>query len=312
MHLSLKPIDRIMIKTVFAISIVLLMMVTPCYAGIMLDRVVAVVNNEAITWSELYKAMTIELKKRFGPVSSEQKMAVLRNNESSFLENMIDKSLLLQEARKKGLSVQPEEVNKAIQSIRQEHFVSEEELINTVNEEGYTFEEYRSRVSEQILTNRLMQQEVLEKIKVSEDDISKHLKENGLQNRTQYKVRQIFIGKTQDQGGAEQKMEELQRRVASGEDFGELAMAYSEGPAREQGGYLGYVSPGQLSKEYEDALNAMYPGDVTLLRSGEGLHLIELEEIRDVQEALKEAFFEDRYGKWLKSLRDNAYIEIKL
>jgi peptidyl-prolyl cis-trans isomerase SurA len=312
MHLSLKPIDRIMIKTVFAISIVLLMMVSPCYAGIMLDRVVAVVNNEAITWSELYKAMAIELKKRFGPVSIEQKMTVLRNNESSFLENMIDKSLLLQEAQRKGLSVRPEEVNMAIQNIRQEHFVSEEALINTVNEEGYTFEEYRTRVSEKILTNRLMQLEVLEKIKVSEDDISKYLKENGLQNRTQYKIRQIFIGNTQDQGSAEQKMEELQRRMASGEDFGELAMAYSEGPAREQGGYLGYVSPGQLSREFQDAFNDMYPGDVALLKSGGGLHLIELLEIRDVQEALKEALFEDRYGKWLKALRDNAYIEIKL
>jgi peptidyl-prolyl cis-trans isomerase SurA len=278
----------------------------------MLDRVVAIVNNEAITWSELYKAMEAEVKKRFGTVSADQKMAVMRNNESIFLEGMIDKSLLLQEARKKGLSVKPKEVTMAIRSITQEHFASEEELINTVREEGFTYDEYRTKILEQILTNRVMQQEVMEKIKVSEKDISSYLKENGLQTRTQYRIRQIFIGASEEQVSAEDKIEEVKNRLTSGEDFGELAMIYSEGPAREQGGSLGYVNPEQLSKDFGDAIRGMSPGDVTVIKGGGGLHLIKLEEIRDVQEALKEALFDDRYGKWLKELRDSAYIEIKL
>jgi parvulin-like peptidyl-prolyl isomerase len=53
-------------------------------------------------------------------------------------------------------------------------------------------------------------------------------------------------------------------------------------------------------------------GDVTLIRSESGLHLIKLEEIRDVREAVKEALYIDRYGKWLKALRERAYIEIRL
>ena len=302
-----------MIRTIsYALIVLLTLALPPCYAGITLDRVVAVVNDEAITWSELYSAMELELVRKFESASDEQKMEVLKNNEASFLERMIDKSLLLQEARKKGLTVSANEVDRAIQGIKQEHSVDEEDLIKAVREEGYTYEDYKTRVFEQILTNRLMQQEVLEKIKVSEDDIHMYLKENGLQNGTQYRIRQIFIRTTASQGGADEKIEEVRKRLASGDDFGRLAIAYSEGPASEKGGDLGYVNLGQLSKEFRAALKDMSPGDVTLIRSGRGLHLIELEEIRDVREAVKEALFNDRYGKWLKALRERAYIEIKL
>jgi peptidyl-prolyl cis-trans isomerase SurA len=301
-----------MIKTVSAALVLLLTVVLPpVYAGVMLDRVVAVVNEEAITLSELYRAMQQELGRNLQSASKEKKMEMLRNNEYSFLEKMIDKSLLLQEARKKGLTVSKKEVDRAIQSIKQEHSVSEEELTEALREEGLTYANYKKRVFEQILTTRLMQQEVLEKITVSNDDIHLYLRENGLKNGTQYRIRQIFVEKAQNKSSVK-KIDELQRRLASGEDFGRLARAYSEGPAGSKGGDLGYVNLGQLSKEFREALKGMSIGDVTLIRSESGLHLIKLEEIRDVREAVKEALYIDRYGKWLKALRERAYIEIRL
>jgi peptidyl-prolyl cis-trans isomerase SurA len=224
-----------MIKTVSAALVLLLTVVLPpVYAGVMLDRVVAVVNEEAITLSELYRAMQQELGRNLQSASKEKKMEMLRNNEYSFLEKMIDKSLLLQEARKKGLTVSKKEVDRAIQSIKQEHSVSEEELTEALREEGLTYANYKKRVFEQILTTRLMQQEVLEKITVSNDDIHLYLRENGLKNGTQYRIRQIFVEKAQNKSSVK-KIDELQRRLASGEDFGRLARAYSEGPAGSKG-----------------------------------------------------------------------------
>ena len=87
-------------------------------SAVLLDRVVAVVNSEVITWSELYKMMEYEAANRIRGMDEKEKGKVFKDNEAQFLQNLIDMRLQLQEARKIGIHVSKEEISEAIDSIK--------------------------------------------------------------------------------------------------------------------------------------------------------------------------------------------------
>lgn len=299
-----------------------------CSSAVLLDRVVAVVNKEVITWSELYKMMESEASEQVKSLSDQERVKVFKENEALFLEKLIDFRLQIQEARRLGIDVSHREVAEAVENIRKKYSLSEETLRESLKQEGLSFEEYKTRLGEQLLLSQVINQQIRNKVVVSDEEISKYIQANKqlLNEGETFRIRQIFFKKPQDESGKkgiEEKSLIVMQRLKAGEDFAVLAREYSEDPSASQGGDLGHIRKDLMAKEFIDRLKEIKQGEFSEpFWSDRGLHILRLDEKKDirkpdelrddVRKQLAEKRFREKYSSWIKGLRENARIEVRL
>lgn len=301
---------------------------SPASAAYLLDRVVAIVNQEVITWSELYRSMETDAMPGVRTLSEEERMKVFKENETGFLESLINIKLQLQEAKEYGIKVSDAELKEAIDNIKNKYKMSEIQFQESLKAEGYSFDEYKKRLREQIIISKLVNQQVRNKVLVTDQDIDAFIRDNknfeGSGER--YRIRQIFFKKPAD-AADRARIDELSRavydKIMQGQDFDALVREYSEGPNKNTGGDLGFIEKGSLAKEFSTALSEMRVGDVSKpFWTDAGIHIIKLEEKvgkksplesrDDAKNALNNKLFTERYNAWIKSLRERAFIDIRL
>jgi len=298
------------------------------HASILLDRVVAVVNKEVITWSELYKAMEFEVATQVKNLSDEERKKLFKENEDSFLENLINMRLQLQEAKNLGIDVSQHEITETIDTIQKKYSMTQADFTESLKKEGLSLEEYKKRLSEQILINKIVTYQIRNKIIVSDAEVNRYMeatKEAPTGSET-YKLKQIFFKKPErdtDKKIVEEKAAEITKRLKDGDDFSSLARIYSEDSSARSDGDLGFVKKDLLAKEFVDVLSGMNAGDYSMpFWTDRGLHIIRLDEKvsaqnpdkakEDVRKQLAEEHFSEKYRDWIKGLREKAYIEIRL
>ncbi|HMK50844.1 MAG TPA: peptidylprolyl isomerase [Thermodesulfovibrionales bacterium] len=298
------------------------------HAAVLLDRVVAVVNSEVINWSELYKMMEFESTDQMKALKEEDRLKVFKNNEPLFLEKLIDMRLQIQEAKRIGLDVSPDDVKEAIDNIKQKYSLSDKAFQENLSKEGFDFESYKKTLSDQILINQFLNKQVKSKIVVSGEEINNQVEayRTASLNDEAFKMRQIFLRKPKEapeKKAVEEKAALIMQRVQSGEDFSKLAQELSEDQSAKQGGDLGFVKKSLLAREFIDTLSRMKPGDVSQpFWTERGLHIIKLEEktapqgMDEIREAVKRQLtdqkFAEKYKSLIKDLREKAHIEIRL
>jgi parvulin-like peptidyl-prolyl isomerase len=227
-----------------------------------------------------------------------------------------------------GLNVSEDEVNSAIRDIKAKFSMSEDVFMDSIKAENLTMRDYKSRLADQILLQKVVNFAVKDSIVISDKAIEKYYEDNKGQygGIEKLKIRQLFFALPADpsqNASVEKKALDFVNRINNGEDFAKLAKEYSEGPAREFGGDLGYISRGSVLKEIEDTAFAMQPGEVSKpFWSTAGIHIIKLEDriagggIEKVSEKIRKALFqtafESKLNKWRAGLREKAYIENKL
>jgi peptidyl-prolyl cis-trans isomerase SurA len=296
--------------------------------AVMLDRVVAVVNKEVITWSELYKMMEYEASDKVRAMSEQDRVKVFKDNEAVFLDRLIDMRLEVQEAARIGLDVSNEEVKEAIEDIKKKYSLTEKALEDSLKKDGLTFEEYKKKLSEQILVSQLVNREIRSKIVLSEGDAKKYFDANRdkFSDGETFKIRQILLKKPEhdaDKEAVEEKASVIMQRLKAGDDFSALAREYSDDPSGKMGGDLGYIKKSYMAKEFIEVLSHMKVGDFSNpFWTEKGLHIIKLDEkvppktaaevMENVKKQLAEAEFLERYNSWIKGLREKAHIEIRL
>ncbi|MFN3395522.1 MAG: peptidylprolyl isomerase [Thermodesulfovibrionales bacterium] len=304
----------------FVISFTTLSMATTM--PFLLDRVVAVVDKEVITWSELYRAMEFESGMDFRNVNEADKKRFFKDNEAKFLETLIDRRLQLQAAKKLDISVSSEEVNEAIEGIKKKYNLSDKDFNESLKAEGMNIDEYRKRLAEQITLSKVVNQQVRSKIIVSEEEINDYISKN---KGSSYRIRQILIKKTKDRDRDSMmaKAQEALSRIRAGEEFSAVAFSLSEDPSAKTGGELGMINKELLSREFLDVLSRMNVGDVSEpFWTDKGLHIIKLDEKieaktqDEMKEMARKKLFENKFNEayrgWIRSLRERAFIEIRL
>lgn len=295
---------------------------------VLLDRIVATVNDEIITWSELMNVIIIDGRQLLDGLSGEERENKIREAERPVLNNLIEMKLQLQEAGRMNLDVNAAEIDGAIEEIRTKYGLTEETLMNSLKAEGLTPDDYRARLADQILLQKVINYAVRNNIVVSDKEIEQYYNDNigEFDGGEKIRISQIFFASPRDSSqkeSVEAKAREIAQRISSGEDFAELAGEFSEDPSRAFGGDLGYISRGSALKEIEDAAAALNKGEVSSpFLSPAGLHIIKLEDriegggidkVRDkIREALLQKAFEGKYREWKAGLREKAFIEIKL
>ncbi|OGW38076.1 MAG: hypothetical protein A2Y97_00265 [Nitrospirae bacterium RBG_13_39_12] len=297
-------------------------------ASVLLDRVVALVNKEVITWSDLYKMMEHEAGGQLKAMEQDDRMKIFKESEAAFLENLIDMRLQIQEAMRLGIDVRLEEVDEAIENIKNKYSLNDSALEGSLKKEGLTFENYKKRLSDQILISKIVRQQIRSKIVVSDEEINKYLeskKENLIDNEA-YKIRLIFFEKPKndsDKKIIEEKASLVIDRLKTGEDFSKLAEEYSEDPSGKTGGDLGFIRKSYMAEEFVNAIDKMNVGDFSApFWTEKGLHIIKLDEkvsadgMAEVREDVRKQLIEDKflkkYKSWIKDLREKAYIIIRL
>ncbi len=298
------------------------------HSAVLLDRIVATVNDEVITWSELMNAIILDGKQFVGDVTGSEREAKIREMERPFLNDLIEMKLQLQEARKMDLDVNDAEIDGAINEIRIKYGLTEEALENSLKEEGLTTADYRSKLADQILLQKAINIAVRNTIVITDKELAQYYEENraDYDEGERIRIRQIFFALPEDstqKEALEERARELMARINAGADFAQLAREFSEDPSREFGGDLGYMRRGSALKEIEDAALALNKGEVSKpLWSSAGLHIIKLEDriegggadnvMDKIREVLLQTSFERKYHDWKAGLREKAYIEIKL
>src|SRR4051812_3388146 len=227
------------------------------------EDVIARVNNEIVTRSEYDKAKADERAEAAQDCQSctpAQINAKAATMEKDLVRDMIDNLLLVQRAKDLGISVDTS-VIKELDRIRQENNIdSLEDLEKAMRSQGINYEDEKDQIRNKLYRDEVMRREIGSKIVPDKAEVQKYYDEHKSQfvRQEAVYVREIFIsteGKDeQDKPALRAKADQLLERVKAGEDFGQLAKAFSDAATKSRNGELGLFQRGMMPKELEDAV----------------------------------------------------------
>lgn len=242
---------------------------------------------------------------------------------------VIDTKLAAQEARRRKLEVDPAEVDAAIDRFRQQAGGAEQ-LSAQLAQSGLDVDWLRSVVTESLLVQKLVEEQIEPDVSVSDEDVAKFYQENpdAFQVPEQVKARHILFradlenASEEDRIAAREKAEKARQRAVAGEDFAALAKELSEGPSASKGGDLGWFSKDQMVEPFATAAFALKPGEISaVVGTRFGYHVIKLEDrkgpsVKSLEEAtpairnlLTQQRTQQKIEALLEQLRSTAEIE---
>lgn len=246
----------------------------------LVDRIVAVVNKEVITLSELNEAIgTAERQLRRQGTQAPPRDVL----ERQLLERLILDKAQLQLARDSGIRVDDVQIDRAVQRIAEQNGMTLSGFRAVLERDGVPFDAFRQDLRDQITLTRLREREVDDKIQVSDTEIDLFLEETSAQSavRSEYNLAHILI-RVPDQASPERieaarARAEKARADAQSGDFRAAAATYSDAPDALQGGAIGWRTGDRLPELFADAVSKMNPGQVSaVLRSSAGFHVLKL------------------------------------
>lgn len=250
-------------------------------AAELLDRVVAVVEDDVITLGELEERVEIitkQIEQGGTPPPPRDQLA------AQVLEYMVVARLQLQLAAQRGITLPPDAVARELQALAERNGMEPQEFQKEIEQEGIRFSSFYDYLHEQMLTQQLQQMESRRLVRVTEDEIDNFIRLHAdrLQASTRSQLRHILIavsGQTtlSEVGRFREKAQGLAERVRNGERFASLALTESDGRNALNGGDLGWRSESELPGFAADAVTELEVGEVTdALRSPSGFHLFYL------------------------------------
>jgi len=302
--------------------------------GKVIEEIVARVNNEVITRSELeHSKVTAEedakqdCQNRCTP---EQLKQITEDSQKNALRNLIDQSLLVQRAKDMSISVEPD-VIKQLDQIRIENKLdSLEALEKAVESQGLNWEDFKNNIRNGLLTKKVISSEVGSHISIDKEEVQKYYDAHKQEfiRPEQVALRSIEIntaGKDEAEvAELKKKADTALKRIKDGEDFGEIAKRYSDGATAKQGGYLGQYKRGELSKQLEDVVFKMKKNDLTdVMETKQGFLIMQVLEHYDegqqslakVENEIMDKLYTERMEpalrEYLKTLREQSYVVVK-
>lgn len=275
---------------------------TITYSAELIDRIVAIVGSEVITYREL-EAFTDQ----FPQMSKEEA-----------LEIMIDDILIEQEAKNQGINVTEVELEAALQSRLAQLGVSEEKFKEMLAQQGMTVEQFREMLRGKLIKMRFVKMEIRGEIEVSEEEMLNYYRVHNEEFRKSPAIHLALIIIHLPTSLASQQAEqavklarEVYERARAGEDFYELITRYSKG-----GGDIGWVEEDELNEAFARAVKGLKAGDVSEpFETERGLNILKVVEVRDAEaipfEEAKEAIFEKLYEIKIQEHLDGLVEKIK-
>jgi peptidyl-prolyl cis-trans isomerase SurA len=309
------------------------------------EEIIARVNNSIITRADLRKArqeMYAEAQQQNTPVAEQQ----AKDHEKDLLRDLIDQQLLLSKAQELGITADTELVKKLDDLRKQMHADSMEDLEKAAEAQGISFEDFKQNLKNNILTQRVIGQEVGGHISVTNAEIQQYYNQHksDMERPEQVRLSEILIStqttpavknakgeaalpetptpEVVDQAKA--KANQVYEMLKKGGNFDDLAKKYSTGPTSAVGGDLEYFKRGTLSKELESKVFDMQAGQYTEpIRTNQGFVILKVTEhqtpgvppLKEVETQIQEQIYltkmQPALREYLTKLREDAYIDIK-
>lgn len=287
------------------------------------DRVIAVVNREVITWSELYKYMEFISRDEIKNMTPDEKFKYFKKREEEFLERLIDTKLQMEEAERYGIFVAESEIDFAINDIKKKYNLTDKEFEENLKKEGMTLNDYKNMMKEQILIGRAVNSLVRSKIIINDTEVNSFISSHPELSCDEegYYVSQIFIKMRENQNEMKDKVNEVLKKLIEGESFSKVASQLSEDTSAKTGGAIGLLKKSEISSELVNVFSKMNVGQISEpMITGNGVYIFKLDGLcfKKGSEALKnyvrtlieDEKFKKEYKLWVRSLRQRAYIEI--
>ena len=246
-----------------------------------LDRVLVVVNDEAITQWDLNEGRRILISQMKASKVTPPSNDVL---DKQVLERLIVERAVLQYAKETGIRVDDTTVERTILRVAEENKLSPDEFRKVLEREGIPYANYREDIRRQIIIQRVREREVDSKVTVSDAEVDNYLATIASQagGEDEYQLSHIYItvpeqASTQAVDSARSRAEAALAELKSGKDFREVAAAYSNAPDASSGGDLGWRTRARLPSVFADVVRGMKKGEVSgILRSAGGFHIVKL------------------------------------
>src|SRR5262245_35594633 len=334
-----------MLKKSLSIAFALLVATIALHADNIVDEIVARVNDEIITRSDIEKAKQTnldELKQRF-PSDWQSKWEKVQGD---ILRDLIDQQLLLERGKELGITGETEVVKRLNQLRQQMGLASIDDLEKEAQKQGVSYEDFKEQIRIGAVTQQVIGQEVGSKIHISNEDVQEwyNSHQKDLEGPEEVGLSEIMVSTQaaksdtddkdkQDAAQAEdpQKVAEAQAKanqlleqLRKGAKFEDIAKKNSDGPTAAQGGALGNFKRGELAKDLEDKTFALKPGEFTdVIRTRQGFIILKatghraagVPPMKDIADRIREVIYSERLEPaaraYLTKLREQAYIDIK-
>jgi peptidyl-prolyl cis-trans isomerase SurA len=313
----------------FFTFLTILLLLCPLAQAETVNRIAAVVNSEIITLFQVDRELE---KRQFGDGGlgqlSPQALGEIRQRA---LSSLIEETLVQQRVKELGIAVTDDEVEAAIGDVLMQNQLTRDELIQALQLQGMDFDVYRDNLERQILRYKLLGREVQSKIDVSNQEMLDYFREHIEDYRQQPTMHIARIGfslpekPSADQVAAVRSTAtQALARLQAGEEFFAVLSQYSA-DQRAEGGDMGTFGVGELTPAFDRALEGLEDGELSgLVETPDGFHILKLlgrqtgsvrqfDAVKgEISKTLTEQKTEAAFKAWAESLRQSAYIDVRM
>jgi peptidyl-prolyl cis-trans isomerase SurA len=297
----------------------------------LVDRIVAVVNNDIITLYELNRAFAPYVKNikalQYPPEKERQTLFKVRQD---ILDQLIDRMLTNQQIKRGRITVSQNEIDNTIERFKESRQLTDEQLRLGLESQGMSMEDYRKEIEEQILRAKLVNREVKAKIVITKEDLANYYEghREKYAGEKKYYLWNMYAKVPPDSGSIEwsnarNQMEAMLVRLKQGQSFISLVDELERSPSFVQGTDLGLYSLEDLADQLRQVVEKMGPGEFSdVLETNFGYQIIYVQKFEEsqakpleaVQAEIEEILFKEmvdtKYQQWLEELRAKSHIRV--
>ena len=318
-------------KKLLLSSLLVASLAAPVFAGddTVVEEIIARINNQIITRADLRREseQVLDQLKQQDASTADQKFV---QRQKDVLRDLIDQQLLVDKGQDLGISADTELVKRLDDMRKQMGLTDMDALEKAAQQQGISFEDFKQNMKNQIITQRVISQEVGSHINITREEEQKFYTahKDELERPEQVRLAEILIPvdseKDPNATEAQQKADAVLGQLKAGKSFDDLAKAESSGPTKDKGGDLGYFKRGVLAKELEEQVFPLKAGEYTQpIRTKQGFVIIKVAEhqqagvpsLDEIKPKVDEAVYMDKLEPalrtYLTKLREEAYIDVK-
>ena len=301
-------------------ALILPLLLPPSLArSVIIERVVAIVNDQVITLTELQER-AILIRQATGNPNIPLK---------EILKHIIMETIQVQRAKELGLEVPDEVIEDYIKNFKRENRLTDEAFQKLLREWGIPLEAYKNEIKRRILISKLVNIEVKSHIAVPEEEVREYYekhKDKLYLLSAKAKIADIFLPWGGDRETTLKIAQSIYEKIKLGESFKKMAALYSRGPYAQKGGEMGWVRKGELVEDLDHFIFSpeTKAGDVKLVETPQGVHIVKVlerqnrnyipfEQVKkEIEKKLYSQVAEKRYKAWLDELMKKAYVKVLL
>ena len=267
-----------------AVTLALVSMFSCAHASLLLDRIVAVVESDVVTESELNERMSV-IKAQSGPQTNLPSDDILAEQ---VLQRIIIERLQVDWGERRGITIDDLTLDQAMRNLAQRNNMDLNQFRDALTRQGIDYVTFREQVRTEMAITQTRRRAVESSVQVSDKEIDALLEsqQENLNQNAEYRLAHILIQLPQDPTpedieGAKTEIEGIRQQALDGDSFTQLAISYSQADDALEGGDLGWRNINQLPAIFQRQLVTMQPGDISeIIRSGSGFHIFRILDMR--------------------------------